>query len=70
MMIAHGPNKWWNDKKSKIWIQEQRKDNPINWFLMYINRGQYDTSKANVIRWTIIVIWKYTSVDLEIYKCR
>ena len=33
MMIAQGPNMWWNFKKSRIWTIPNRKDQARNWFL-------------------------------------
>lgn len=31
MMIAHGPNRWWNDRKSKICTHASRNDRAKNW---------------------------------------
>lgn len=48
MMIAHGPNRWWNDKKSNIWTHASRNDRAKHWFRMYINVGQYSTRMKNM----------------------
>lgn len=40
IMIAHGPNKWWNDKKSKIWTQASKNDKAKHWLRQYISVGQ------------------------------
>lgn len=48
MMIAQGPNRWWNDKKSNIWTHASRKDKAKHWFRTYINVGQYSTRIKNM----------------------
>lgn len=48
MMIAHGPNKWWNDRKSKICTQANRNDRAKHWFRQYISVGQYSIFTKNI----------------------
>ena len=33
MMIAQGPNMWWNFRKSRIWTMPKRNDHANIWFL-------------------------------------
>ena len=41
MIIAQGPNMWWNFRKSKIWTIPKRNDQARNWFLKKINNIKY-----------------------------
>lgn len=48
MIMAHGPNKWWNDKKSRICTHANRNDIAKHWFRPYINVGQYSIFTKNI----------------------
>ena len=50
MMIAHGPNMWWNLRKSRIWTIPNRKDHARNWFLTYRKVFEYASGTANSAR--------------------
>lgn len=49
MMMAHGPNRWWNERKSKICTQANRNDKEKSWLRTYMSVGQYFLSKIPVI---------------------
>lgn len=58
MMIAHGPNRWWNDKKSKIWTHASKNDKAKHWLRQYSSVGQYSTVNAHA---TWEINWKTKS---------
>lgn len=48
MMIAHGPNKWWNDKKSKIWTHASKNDRAKHWLRQYNSVGHHSYWKKDI----------------------
>lgn len=53
IIMAHGPNKWWNDKKSKIWTHAIRNDMANIWLRRYMTVGRYEleTRPQNPTKW-------------------
>lgn len=58
MMIAHGPNRWWNERKSKIWTHANKNDRAKHWLRQYSSVGQYSIVKAHatLTKWKIKMI--------------
>ena len=57
MMIAHGPNKWWNERKSRMRMLAKSKVVPKNKLRTYVNKDHLE--KSQILPDVVMIYLKY-----------